>query len=94
MVPISQGTLGRIRGQIGAQPQLLRGTGLTTADLFAITVERDQVPSAQVETIIPFVRWAGGQAKITKVTGGACRVVIMVACGRKSDRLDPAPIVL
>ena len=91
MVPISQRTLGRIRGQIGAQPQLLRRTRLTTADLCTIAVERDQVPNAQVETIIPFVRWAGGHAKITKITGRACGVIFVVACSRKSDRLELAP---
>src|SRR6266513_303335 len=56
MVPIGEHAGFRGRSQIAPQPGLFSGARRATADDNAVRVDRDQVPAADVEAVVPAAR--------------------------------------
>ena len=81
----------RGRGEVGAQPRLLRrarGGG----DVGAVAVQHDDVPGARVEAVVTLGRVTRGGAEIAEVAGSrAARVVLVIAEHRCRTGLLPSP---
>src|SRR5205814_10434184 len=48
VMPVGEGAIGRMRGEVGSEPLLLRGARVAAADRPAGAVEHDDVPGAEV----------------------------------------------
>src|SRR5579863_8029523 len=81
----------RLIREVVAQPSLLSGTFVAATDLIAIAVERDDVPRAEIETIVPRGRVACARTEVAEVSRRTRRVVFMVARRWIGDRLQLAP---
>jgi hypothetical protein len=100
-VPIGQRTIVRVSGQILLKPLALRGTGPASTGVATIRVQCDQVPGANVETVVALALVAGRRSEISKVTvrGGIRARTIRAARGKvlvvphrgTCDRFDTPP---
>src|SRR5437879_10611070 len=77
----------RARGEIGAQPLLLR----RARGLRDVAVKGDDVPVAQVVAVVALRRIARGRTEVAEIAGGPGRAVLVVAGDRPGARLVPAP---
>src|SRR5438105_5399988 len=77
----------RARGEIGAQPLLLR----RARGLREVAAKGDDVPVAQVVAVVALRRIAGGRTEVAEIAGGPGRAVLAVGGGRPGARLVPAP---
>src|SRR5260370_971714 len=91
LVPISKCTGGGVRGEIGAQPFLLRRTGFAAADVLAFAVQHDDVPCSEVVAVVAGLWVAGSGAKIIEVRRGAGGTKFMVARRRTRAGFRAAP---
>ncbi len=71
MVPVGEGAGGRMSGEIGTQPLLLRRARLAAAHRGALGVEYDNVPRTLVVGVVAFVRIAGSGTKVVIVASRA-----------------------
>ena len=90
-MPIRQGTQVGVRCQVRLQPLFLRRTGAATAHLAAVRVQDDDVPCADIITIVPRRRIARRGAEVTEVPTGARHLVFMVAHSRTDDTPGSSP---
>src|SRR5580698_864328 len=84
-------------GEVVAHPGLLRRALRATAELFriAVGVQDDDVPRAEVEAVVAFLRLACLFAPVVKIADGLGTVVLVVA-GRwisSVSKLTPCPVV-
>src|SRR5438132_9928599 len=95
IVPVREHALRGIRGQLGTQPGLLGRARTTTADGRALGVERNDVPPADVETVVTHSETPGGGTKVSEVPSCVPRRVtvrptgsdvVAVAGARMRDR--------
>src|SRR5258708_9475921 len=91
LMPISKCTGGGVRGEIGAQPFLLRRTGFAAADVLALAVQHDDVPRSEVVAVVAGLWVAGSGAKIIEVRRGAGGTKFMVAGRRTRAGFRAAP---
>jgi len=70
-VPISQNTIIRVRREIRLKPLSLRRSCATPADIGTVGIQRDEVPGADVETVVTLAGLTGGGAEVVEVAGGA-----------------------
>src|SRR5215211_967361 len=91
VVPERQRAAGRVGGQIGPQPALLLRTGLATADLVAVGVERDQMPASEVEAVPALAGLAGPWPEEPVVAAGVGGLVVVIARGRIGPVAEPTP---
>src|SRR5687768_6267966 len=95
-MPVGERARSRIRRQICAEPYLLSRTNCATY-LWAIAVQRDDVPHAEVEAVIALASRAGSTGlntdaiEVIEVARGTCRPVLVVAGRGIGDRLVYAP---
>src|SRR3990170_150058 len=72
----------RVRSQVGLKPLSLRRTGATAADLGTVTVENDDMPTAEVIAVIAFCRVSRSCTKVIEIAGGSWSKVFIIAdCG-------------
>src|SRR5712664_311466 len=67
LMPVRERARGRMLPQVCREPPLLRGSAETAADEGAFSVQRDQVPGAQVEAVVATAGRARGSAKVAVV---------------------------
>jgi hypothetical protein len=91
VVPERQRAAGRVGCQIGPEPALLLRTGLATADLVAVGVERDQMPASQVEAVPALAGLAGPWSEEPVVAAGAGGLVVVVARSRIGPVAEATP---
>src|SRR6185503_12939944 len=100
-VPVDPRAKVPVRSQVRLEPEALRGTRPASPGGTAIGIQCDQVPGANVETVIPLARQPRCRAKISKV---ACRTrictravsaargqVLVIPHRGTRDRLDASP---
>ena len=81
---------GWVRLQIRAQPFFLRRAGLAPTYLGALTIEDDNVPRAEVITVIALLWITGIRAKIIKIGSSAAGVKLVVTgCRTSASFLSP-----
>ncbi len=90
VVPVREKALARVRGQICVQPLLLSAAG-AAADIAAVRVERDQVPRAEAERVVPLARFAGCRSEVVVVAARPRRLVLVVSRHWRGDRLHLSP---
>src|SRR5581483_7069114 len=59
MMPVGERAAGWMGGQIGAEPTFLRRSRVAAADFVAVRIEGDDVPAAEVVTVVAGRRVAG-----------------------------------
>src|SRR5712664_2208671 len=91
LVPIGQRAGGGMRGEIGAQPFLLRRTGFAAADVLALAVQHDDVPRSKLVAVVAGLRVAGSGAEIIEVRRGARGTKFVVAGRRTRAGFRAAP---
>jgi hypothetical protein len=97
VMPIGQHTRRATRRQIRTQPSLLRRSGMTPADLITVAVERDQMPLADLETVVAEPAHTGSSARhadaveIVEVSRSAWCAVLVIARCRPDDRRERPP---
>src|SRR5205823_12494748 len=80
-----------VRGEITAKPALLRRSLLTAADLRAVRVQGDEVPTTEVEAVVPASGRARRSPEVAEVARGAARLVLVIAGRRPRDPLHAPP---
>src|SRR5580700_7388984 len=80
-----------MRGEIDAQPFFLRRTGLAAADILALTVQHDDVPSSELIAVVAGLWIARSCAKIIKVRSCSGRMKLMIPGRRPGARLSAPP---
>ena len=90
MVPVGQGALVRVGGQIGPQPSLLLGSPGAPHHA-AVAVEHDHVPGPGVVAVPALARGPGRGAEVAEVPGGTGGPVLVVAGRRPGAGLELAP---
>src|SRR5437867_11152700 len=91
MVPVRKRARGRMSGEIGPQPPLLRRSGPASAHRAAIRIEGDEMPHSDVEAVPPFALVAGRAAEVREVTRRARRLVFVVTGSRVCQRFHASP---
>lgn len=90
MVPDGQGARRWMLGQVGLEPLFLRGASLAASDLAAVAVDRDDVPSAEIEAVVA-ARRVGGGTEVVEVVRSPGGPVVVVARDRVDPGLERAP---
>ena len=90
MVPVGERAGVGVRGEVGPQPLLLHRPGGAAHDR-AVRVERDEVPRADVEAVVPLRRIAREGAEVLVVARGVGGVVLVVAGNGLRARPDATP---
>src|SRR5215467_12339597 len=80
-----------MRREIGAKPALLRRTCFAAADVFAFTVQNDDVPRAEIVAVVAGLGIASENAEIVEVGRCTCCVEFMIARCRPGARSCTAP---
>ena len=97
VVPVGQRAGSGIGREVGAEPQLLGRPGAAAADGRAVAVDRDQVPGADVEAVVPLGAIARRPAlnadavEVVEVPPRARGLILVVAGGGAGDALVQAP---
>jgi len=73
-MPVGEGTALRARGEIGAEPLLLRPAGMPVD----VAVQDDDVPIAEVVAVVPLVPVRGSHAEIGEVPLRGRRQVVVI----------------
>ena len=71
-MPVGQRAEVRVGGQVCFEPFSLGRIEIAAAGIAAVGVQSDQVPGADIETVIACSRGTGSRAVILGVTGRAC----------------------
>lgn len=79
MMPIRQGALSWIGGQVSLQPGLLSRPRIAATYFAAVAVDGDDVPGAHVIAVITFGWIAGRRPKIAKIPAGIGRQIFVVS---------------
>src|SRR5947207_14166931 len=90
MMPVRERARRPVRGEITAKPALLRRSLLAAADLRAVRVQGDEVPTTEVDAVVPASGRACRPPEVAEVARGAARLVLVIAARRPRDLL-PAP---
>src|SRR6266478_8774567 len=78
-------------GEIGAQPFFLGRTGLTAADILALSIQHNDVPGSQFVAVVAGLGVTGSGAKIIKVRRRARGMKFVNAGGRPGTGFGAAP---
>ena len=90
-MPQRHGALRGVGSQVGLKPGELRGTWTAAADAGANTVERDDVPRAEVVAVVTTASGTSRCTEVTEVTRRIGGAVLMVADRRVCARLEGPP---
>src|SRR2546427_5343449 len=87
MVPVGDRAPLCARGEIGPQPRFLRRAGAHVD----VAVQRNDVPGAEIVAVVAQPGRPGLRPEVAEVTGGARRVMVVVAGRGAGARPVPAP---
>src|SRR2546427_12117333 len=87
MVPVGDRAPLCARGEIGPQPRFLRRAGAHVD----VAVQRNDVPGAEIVAVVAQPGRPGLRPEVAEVTGGAPRVMVVVAGRGAGAPLVPAP---
>src|SRR5690349_22754478 len=90
-MPVGKRTHVWVGCQVCFQPDFLRRTGATTAYLAAVRIEGNDMPGADVITVVTLGPVSSRRAKVGEVTSGTGSQILMIADCRAGDIFDAAP---
>src|SRR5579872_3453611 len=90
-MPVRQNAFRGILIQISPQPPLLRRAFLAAAHIRALAVQGNNVPPAQVKTVVALAGLPCAVPEILEIAGRPCGVIFVVSRRRAGTRFMPSP---
>src|SRR5262249_40906748 len=91
VVPVGERAPGPMRREAATKPPLLGRARPAASDRGAVGVQRDEMPRADVEGVVPLPGRTGRLPEVLEVAGRVRRPVLVVAGGGVGDRLHATP---